>query len=277
MFVLLFRSKNKRSARIDDLIWNCFFPKPVNYSWFVFLYWSEKTVFFFIWLFRHIRGHKVFVDDLVSSYLFTFVFSDAHFSVSKTGFSSRWSAPRVVFRIWCSCFTNKNKNDPVKTKNKEEKEIITLKVNSWKMKQVLEVILGKLHSSQIVCPAESFFSPVTSQTEERKSFRSDSDDKEFCVILLSGFCGCVFRSALTRLTSVQHRFTSWCFHTTDVVSSSPEVAACRWCFITLTFSSRLNQHYATLYILRSENFIWYTGANNYFKCYIFVWMFFIMT
>lgn len=172
MFVLLFRSKNKRSARIDDLIWNCFFPKPVNYSWFVFLYWSEKTVYFFIWLFRHIRGHKVFIDDLVSSYLFTFVFSDAHFSVSKTGFSSRWSAPRVVFRIWCSCFTNKNKNDPVKTKNKEEKEIITLKVNSWKMKQVLEVILGKLHSSQIVCPAESFFSPVTSQTEERKSFRS---------------------------------------------------------------------------------------------------------
>lgn len=117
-------------------------------------------MFFFIWLFRHIRGHKVFVDDLVSSYLFTFVFSDAHFSVSKTGFSSRWSAPRVVFRIWCSCFTNKNKNDPVKTKNKEEKEIITLKVNSWKMKQVLEVILGKLHSSQIVCPAESFFSLV---------------------------------------------------------------------------------------------------------------------
>lgn len=180
--------------------------------------------------------------------------------------SAAGEAPRVVFRIWCSCFTNKNKNDPVKTKNKEEKEIITLKVNSWKMKQVLEVILGKLHSSQIVCPAESFFSLV-----HHKLRRGNHFD------LLSGFCGCVFRSALTRLTSVQHRFTSWCFHTTDVVSSSPEVAACRWCFITLTFSSRLNQHYATLYILRSENFIWYTGANNYFKCYIFVWMFFIMT
>lgn len=46
---------------------------------------------------------------------------------------------------------------------------------------------------------------------------------------------------------------------------------------TLTSSSRLNPTLCNFVHLRSENFIWYTGANNYFKCYIFVWMFFIMT